>query len=99
MRSRSNFCPEEKKAIERRGTENVDAYNLYLMARQSYATGFEGDGRRNEAIIRLCQRAVEIDPNYAEAWALIAMAEMLLRSTLGRGGETEAWQRLNEPWN
>jgi len=35
----------------------------------------------------LCQRAVEIDPNYAEAWALIAMAEMLLLSTLGRGGE------------
>ena len=81
------LLPEEKKAIERHGTENVDAYNLYLLARQSYATGFEGDGRRNEAIIRLCQRAVEIDPNYAEAWALIAMAEMLLRSTSGRGGD------------
>ena len=81
------LLPEEKKAIERRGTENVDAYNLYLMARESYATGFEGDGRRNETIIRLCRRAVEIDPNYAEAWALIAMAEMLLRSTSGRGGD------------
>ena len=81
------LLPEEKKAIERRGTENVDAYNLYLMARQSYATGFDGDGRVNEAIIRLCRRAVEIDPNYAEAWALIAMAEMLLRSTFDRGGD------------
>src|SRR5437868_982712 len=81
------LLPEEKKAIERRGTENVDAYNLYLMARQSYATGFEGDGRVNEAIIRLCRRAVEIDSNYAEAWALIAMAEMLLRSTFDRGGD------------
>jgi adenylate cyclase len=81
------LLPEEKKAIERHGTDNVDAYNLYLIARQSYATGFEGDGRRNEAIIRLCRRAVEIDPNYAEAWALIAMAEMLLRSTSGRGGD------------
>jgi adenylate cyclase len=81
------LLPEEKKAIERRGTENVDAYNLYLLARQSYATGFEGDSRVNEAIIRLCRRAVEIDPNYAEAWALIAMAEMLLRANLGRGGD------------
>src|SRR6266446_514891 len=81
------LLPEEKKAIERRGTENVDAYNLYLMARESYATGFEGDGRVNEAIIRLCRRAVEIDPNYAEAWALIAMAEMLLRATVDRGGD------------
>src|SRR5947208_630905 len=81
------LLPEEKKAIERRGTENVDAYNLYLMARESYATGFEGDGRRNETIIRLCRRAVEIDPNYAEAWALIAMAEMLLRSNSSGGGD------------
>src|SRR3954471_2063166 len=37
------LLPEEKKAIEKHGTENVDAYNLYLMARQAYATGFEGD--------------------------------------------------------
>src|SRR6266481_3949612 len=81
------LLPEEKKAIERHGTDNVDAYNLYLLARQTYVTGFEGDARRNEAIIRLCRRAVEIDPDYAEAWALIAMAEMLLRSTMDRGGD------------
>ena len=81
------LLPEEKKAIERRGTENVDAYNLYLLARQTYVTGFEGDARRNEAIIRLCRRAVEIDPDYAEAWALIAMAEMNLHTGFGRGGD------------
>src|SRR5437868_6181268 len=81
------LLPEEKKAIDQRGTENIDAYNLFLMARQTYATGFEGDGRRNETIIRLCRRAVELDPNYAQAWAFIALAEMLLRSTLGRGGD------------
>src|SRR5207248_2797045 len=74
------LLPEEKKAIERRGTDNVEAYNLYLLGRQIYTIGFEGDRRRGEAIIRFCQRAVEIDPNYAEAWALIAMAEMALRS-------------------
>src|SRR5205823_11932756 len=77
------LLPEEKKAIERRGTENVDAYNLYLLARQTYVTGFEGDARRNETIIRLCRRAVEIDPNYAEAWALTAMAEMSLHTSFG----------------
>src|ERR1041384_2000112 len=32
------LLPEEKKAIEQHGTENVDAYNLFLMARQTYAT-------------------------------------------------------------
>ena len=37
------LLPEEKKAIEQRGTENAEAYSLYLMARQTYATGLEGD--------------------------------------------------------
>src|SRR3954447_3751246 len=81
------LLPEEKKAIERHGTENADAYNLYLMARQAYATGFEGDNRRNQVIVRLCRRATEIDPNYADAWALTALAEMLLGSTIAHDSE------------
>ena len=81
------LLPEEKKAIEQRGTTNLDAYNLYLMARQHYATGNEGDIRRNEAIVRLCQRATEIDPNYAQAWALMALGQMLAR--LVRGGQVD----------
>src|SRR6266403_2166758 len=66
------LLPEEKKAIEQHGTENVDAYNLFLMARQTYTTGSEGDPRRLDAIIRMCRRAVEIDPNYADAHAIKA---------------------------
>src|SRR5439155_5336219 len=35
-----------------------------------------------------CRRAVDIDANYADAWALIALAEMLLRSNVGgQGGD------------
>lgn len=81
------LLPEEKKAIETRGTENVEAYNLYLLARQTYATGLEADPRRNETIIRVCKRATEIDPNYARAWALMALAQMILRSNHGGGGD------------
>jgi adenylate cyclase len=81
------LLPEEKKAIEQRGTTNLDAYNLYLMARQHYATGNEGDIRRNEAIVRLCKRAAEIDPDYAQAWALMALGQMLAR--LVRGGQVD----------
>ncbi len=33
---RVKLLPEEKKAIETRGTASVDAYNLYLMARQHW---------------------------------------------------------------
>jgi len=81
------LLPEEKKAIEQRGTDNVEAYNLYLMGRQLYVTGQEGDARRAEAIIRLCIRATEIDPGYARAWALMALGQVILRFALGRGGD------------
>ena len=57
------LLPEEKKAIEQRGTESVEAYNLFLMARQNYVIGGESDLRRAEATIRICQRVTEIDPN------------------------------------
>jgi adenylate cyclase len=81
------LLPEEKKAIEQRGTDNVEAYNLYLMARQSYVTGHEADVRRADAIMRLCSRAVEIDPGYSRAWALMAIGLMNLRFVHGRKGD------------
>jgi adenylate cyclase len=81
------LLPEEKKAIETRGTENADVYNLYLMARQYYLNGNFGDARREEAIIRLCKRATEIDPGYARAWALMALAQNWQRYYFGGGGD------------
>ncbi len=81
------LLPEEKKAIEQRGTDNVEAYNLYLMGRQLYVSGPEHDARRDAAIVRLCTRATEIDPGYARAWSLLAHAQMILRYALGKGGD------------
>ena len=78
------LLPEEKQAIEQRGTDNVEAYNLYLMARQSYTNGIEQDPRRAEASIRMCRRATEIDPGYARAWALMALGQMLMHFAHGR---------------
>ncbi len=78
------LLPNEKKAIEQRGTDSVEAYNLYLMARQSYVTGYDADPRRAEAIVRLCKRATEIDPGYAQAWALLAIGQMTLRFSITR---------------
>ena len=77
------LLPEEKKAIERRGTSNADAHNLYLMARQTYITSQEYDPRSAEAIVRLCARATEMDPNYAQAWALMAIGHDKLRQARG----------------
>ena len=80
------LLPEEKKAIEQRGTTNPEAYKLYLMARQYSITGNFGNARRSEAIIRLCRRAIEIDPNYARPWALMANAQVNLRFFFGQEG-------------
>jgi adenylate cyclase len=78
------LLPQEKKAIENRGTSNVDAYNLYLMARQQWVSGTFGDPRREEAIVKLCRQATILDPEYAEAWALMALARLDLRFVHGR---------------
>ena len=69
------LLPEEKKAIEQRGTMSAEAYNFYLMARQYWISGDFGDRRREERVIRLCKRAVEIDPEYPHAWALMGLAQ------------------------
>jgi adenylate cyclase len=74
----------EKKAIEQRGTTNVDAYNLYLMARQLWISGNYGDVRRDEIVIRTTRRAIDLDPGYAQAWGLLAIAQASLRYHHGR---------------
>ena len=76
---RVKLLPNEKKAIETRGTASVDAYNLYLMARQQWTEGSLGDVRRQEMIVRICQQALSFDPNYAQALALMALAQSQLR--------------------
>jgi adenylate cyclase len=81
------LLPQEKQAIERRGTDSVEAYDLYLMARSYALTGNLGDPRRDEAIERLCRRAVEIDPGYAQAWALMAVGQYSLHRSHGRAGD------------
>jgi adenylate cyclase len=78
------LMPQEQKALEQRGTTNVEAYNDFLLARQYWVTGNHGDVRREERVMRICQRAVEIDPYYAQAWALLAMAQSNLRYGFGQ---------------
>ena len=84
------LLPEEKKAIEQRGTTNLQAYNLYLMARQRYATGQMSDSRRSDTVIRLCRGAIELDPNYARAWALMATAQRHRMYATGKGDNGSA---------
>jgi adenylate cyclase len=76
------LLPEEKQAIERRDTQNAEAYELFLLARQFDRTGSE---RMKPLIVRICDRTIELDPNFARAYALkaMAMAEMAQRGVTG----------------
>jgi adenylate cyclase len=78
------LLPKEKKAIEERGTSNAEAYRFFLMARQQWIGGTFGDVKRDEAIARICQQAVQLDPSYAEAWGLMAIAQAELRFWHGK---------------
>jgi adenylate cyclase len=78
------LLPEEEQAIETRGTDRADAYNLFLMARQQWIWGSWGNSRRDEIIVRICKQAATFDPRYAEAWALMALAQAELRYWHGK---------------
>ncbi len=77
------LLPREKSAIESRGTSNVEAYDLYLMARQQWISGTFGTVRREQSIARLCREATQLDPDYAQAWALMGLAQLELRFVHG----------------
>jgi adenylate cyclase len=87
------LLPAEKKAIESRSTTNPEAYKIFLMARQYTVTGSE---RHEQLIERLCRRAVEIDPGYARAWALLAvtLSRINYRDDAIAGGQAAAQKAI-----
>ena len=94
---RVRLLPEEKQAIEQRGTHHSEAYELYLLARRYYhGAGMDGgDLHQLDAIERLCRRAVTLDPDYAHAWALIGAAQtaLMCHTTPPRAGGRDAIER------
>jgi adenylate cyclase len=87
------LLPEEKKALERRDTSNAEAYEWYLIARQLDRTGSE---RTKPLIVRLCGKAVALDPGFARAWALKALAEAELTQRAVPGYSFENAQHAAE---
>jgi adenylate cyclase len=83
------LAPDEKKAIAQRSTGNPEAYKLYLMARRHWI-GAGGSDRYRDLIIRLCQKAIELDPSYARAWALMAINQASRPST-GEDRDDRGW--------
>ena len=66
------LSPETKALLERRPTDNPGAYDAYLRARQLDNSGGYANARDMVVLLR---SAVELDPNFAAAWAELARAE------------------------
>ncbi|MEO6246904.1 MAG: protein kinase [Opitutaceae bacterium] len=65
------LSPQEKNLLERRPTENLAAYDLFLRARSIQ----NRSGRKEpdfQARVSLLQSAVELDPTFAVAWGALA---------------------------
>jgi len=62
----------EKKEIAERGTNNSEAYDAFLHA---LAVSNRQGARDVEDLIKFTRHAVELDPNYAQAWLLLTLGE------------------------
>ncbi len=69
------LSPDEEQQLKKRYTENTEAYQLYLQGRFFWNKRSE-DGIRTA--IRYFEKAIEIDDQYALAWAGIADSYSLL---------------------
>jgi tetratricopeptide (TPR) repeat protein len=71
----AELTPREAAMLEDRPTDSIEAYDLYLQARQNMQSiGLEAVQSYAEGVVFKLERAVAIDPGFSRAWALLAMA-------------------------
>lgn len=68
---RANLSPREKASLQVHPTNDLDAYDLFLRARDLFRWSGSGDPRENgERALRLLDEAVQRDPHFALAHCL-----------------------------
>ena len=73
----AKLSPNEKTQLDRRPTQNSDAYLLFLQARD-YANGMDVTHDSSSKAVPLLEQATKLDPNFALAFADLSMAESWL---------------------
>jgi serine/threonine protein kinase len=72
---RLQLTGEEKKKLRQRPTQNNEAFRLVLQA-QPYIGGMSPEGLRKG--VTLCEKALQIDPTYAAAYAFLSLGYIFL---------------------
>ncbi len=78
----AKLLPEELKGIVNRSTTIMDAYHYYLMGRGFYLRGIDKHSLRIAK--EMFVKAIEIDPDYALAYAALAICESYLSMDLSK---------------
>jgi TolB-like protein/cytochrome c-type biogenesis protein CcmH/NrfG len=76
----------EKEAINVGGTKNPHAYEYYLRGLAQRNKSSEPDTKQR---IDAFRRAVELDPNFAEAWAMLAIEQAIIFRSPEQSNELE----------
>lgn len=79
------LSPAERERLARKPTTNIDAYDLYAGGREHYYRYTKDD---NVKAVSLFEKAVELDPSYAQAWA--GLADALAMGTQSFGDTADA---------
>ena len=80
---KTQLLESEKKTLEKKPTENTEAYTCYLQGRELYREGTETSLKQ---AIGLFEKATELDPSFAKAY--VGMADC--HTTLADGGHEPA---------
>jgi TolB-like protein/regulator of sirC expression with transglutaminase-like and TPR domain len=71
-RLEATLLEPERRAVEERSTENMEAYQAYLLGLQYWWTGEDEPTAR--MMVEMLERAVRLDPDFALAHALLSQA-------------------------
>lgn len=93
---RARFAAMSGNSPSKRGTTNEEAYRLYLQGMYLYDKRNYADARK---AVELLDRAVQLDPNYAQAWAWKAHAHRTVSNFSRTANIHDEYQKSSEAIN
>jgi TolB-like protein/Tfp pilus assembly protein PilF len=93
---RVQLTPAEQKAVETRGTNDPAAYDAYLRGLRLLSARRRLDTEANAAAQAAFEEAIQIDPEYALAYAGLAWTKWLYIESINVFGGEEATRRAFE---